>query len=166
MDNGLPISDPSSGYNAQNPYVHREKRFYQSIVYDSSFWYDGIIFTRQGIGSPNEIDLSDHNDATQTGYYLRKRCNDKITLGSDNWDGFTGGQNYYYFRYAEVLLNYAEAKMKRQVLNPSVYDAINKVRIRAALPALPAGSARMRCVSIYAVNAGFNLHLKINAGGI
>lgn len=139
MDNGLPISDPTSGYNAQNPYVRREKRFYQSIVYDSSFWYDGIIFTRQGIGSPNEIDLSDHNDATQTGYYLRKRCNDKITLGSDNWDGFTGGQNYYYFRYAEVLLNYAEAQNEAAGPDPSVYDAINKVRARAALPPLPDG---------------------------
>lgn len=139
MDNGLPISDPASGYNAQNPYVHREKRFYESIVYDGSFWYDGIIYTRQGIGSPNEIDLSDHNDATQTGYYLRKRCNDKITLGSDNWDGASGGQNYYYFRYAEVLLNYAEAQNEAIGPDASVYDAINKVRSRAELPALPAG---------------------------
>ena len=139
MDNGLPISDPASGYNAQNPYVHREKRFYESIVYDGSFWYDGIIYTRQGIGSPNEIDLSDHNDATQTGYYLRKRCNDKITLGSDNWDGASGGQNYYYFRYAEVLLNYAEAQNEAIGPDASVYDAINKVRSRAELPALPVG---------------------------
>jgi starch-binding outer membrane protein, SusD/RagB family len=139
MDNGLPISDPASGYNAQDPYVHREKRFYESIVYDGSFWYDGTIYTRQGIGSANEIDLSDHNDATQTGYYLRKRCNDKITLGSDNWDGASGGQNYYYFRYAEVLLNYAEAQNEAVGPDASVYDAINKVRNRAVLPALPAG---------------------------
>ena len=139
MDNGLPISDPASGYNAQNPYVHREKRFYQSITYDGSFWYNDTIFTRQGIGSANEIDLSDHNDATQTGYYLRKRCNDKITLGSDNWDGASDGQNYYYFRYAEVLLNYAEAQNEAAGPDPTVYDAINKVRGRAALPPLPDG---------------------------
>lgn len=144
MDNGLPITDPASGYDPQKPYVKREKRFYQSIVYDGSYWYNDTIFTRQGIGSPNEIDLSDNNDATQTGYYLRKRCNDKITLGADNWDGGSGGQNYYYFRYAEVLLNYAEAQNEAVGPDASVYDAINKIRARAALPALPAGFGQVQ----------------------
>jgi hypothetical protein len=139
MDNGLPITDPASGYNPQKPYKNREKRFYESIVYDGSFWYNDTIYTRQGIGSPNEIDLSDKDDASQTGYYLRKGCNDKITLGSDNWDGASGGQNYYYFRYAEVLLNYAEAQNEAVGPDASVYDAINKVRARVALPPLSAG---------------------------
>ena len=139
MDNGLPINDPASGYDPQKPYVKREKRFYQSIVYDGSFWYNDTIFTRQGIGSTNEIDLSDKNDATQTGYYLRKRCNDKITLGADNWDGGSGAQNYYYIRYAEVLLNYAEAQNEAVGPDASVYDAINKIRARVALPAITPG---------------------------
>jgi hypothetical protein len=139
MDNGLPITDPASGYNPQKPYKNRELRFYESIVYDGSYWYNDTIYTRQGIGSPNEIDLSDKNDGTQTGYYLRKGCNDKITLGSDNWDGASGGQNFYFFRYAEVLLNYAEAQNEAVGPDASVYDAIDKIRARAALPALSAG---------------------------
>jgi hypothetical protein len=139
MDNGLPITDPTSGYDAQHPYDHREKRFYESIVYDGSFWYDDTIFTRQGIGSPNEIDLSDHNDATQTGYYLRKGLNDKITLGADNWNSGSSGQNYYYFRYAEVLLNYAEAQNEAVGPDGSVYDAMNKIRERVDLPDLTPG---------------------------
>ena len=139
MDNGLPITDPTSGYDAQHPYVHREKRFYESIVYDGSFWYDDTIFTRQGIGSPNEIDLSDHNDATQTGYYLRKGLNDQITLGADNWNSGSSGQNYYYFRYAEVLLNYAEAQNEAVGPDGSVYTAMNTIRERAALPDLTTG---------------------------
>ncbi|MBA4166014.1 MAG: RagB/SusD family nutrient uptake outer membrane protein [Chitinophagaceae bacterium] len=139
MDNGLPITDPASGYDPQTPYVHREKRFYQSIVFDGSFWYNDTIYTRQGVGSPNEIDLSDHNDAGQTGYYLRKRLSDKITLGPDNWDGHSSGQNYYIFRYAEVLLNYAEAQNEAVGPDGTVYDAIDKVRARSSLIALPAG---------------------------
>ncbi len=139
MDNGLPITDPASGYDPQQPYVHREKRFYQSIVYDGSFWYNDTIYTRQGVTSPNEIDLSDHNDASQTGYYLRKRLSDKITLGADNWDGHSSGQNYYIFRYAEVLLNFAEAQNEAAGPDAFVYDAINKVRARSALIGLPAG---------------------------
>lgn len=139
MDNSLPITDPASGYDPQQPYLHREKRFYQSIVYDGSFWYNDTIYTRKGMGSSNEIDLSDHNDAGQTGYYLRKRLSDKITLGADNWDGHSSGQNYYIFRYAEVLLNYAEAQNEAVGPDVSVYDAINKVRARSALSALPGG---------------------------
>ncbi len=139
MDNGLTISDPASGYSAQTPYIHRESRFYQSIVYDGSYFYNDTIYTRQGIGSKNEIDLSDKDDASQTGYYLRKRLNDKITLGSDNWDGGSSGQNYYYFRYAEVLLNYAEAQNEAVGPDQSVYDAINKIRARGKIPALTPG---------------------------
>lgn len=139
MDNGLPITDPASGYNPEKPYVNREKRFYQSIVYDGSYWYNDTIYTRQGIGSPNEIDLSDRNDAGQTGYYLRKRLSDKITLGSDNWDGRSSGQNYYIFRYAEVLLNYAEAQNEVAGPDASVYASINKVRARSMLSGLPSG---------------------------
>lgn len=139
MDNGLSIKDPASGYNPQQPYVNREPRFYESIVYDGSYWYNDTIYTRQGIGSPNEIDLSDHNDATQTGYYQKKGLNDKITLGADNWNNGTSGQNYYYFRYAEVLLNYAEAQNEAVGPDATVYSAINMVRERAKLPDLPQG---------------------------
>ncbi len=139
MDNGLIITDPASSYNPQNPYVHREQRFYESIVYDGSFWYNDTIFTRQGIGSPNEIDLSDHNDAGQTGYYQRKGLNDKITLGADNWNSGSSGQNYYYFRYADVLLNYAEAQNESVGPDATVYNSINQIRARVQLPALPAG---------------------------
>lgn len=139
MDNGKTISDPTSGYNPQKPYVNREPRFYQSIVYDGSYWYNDTIYTRQGIGSPNEIDLSDHNDATQTGYYQRKGLNDKITLGADNWNNGTSGQNYYYFRYADVLLNYAEAQNEAVGPDGSVYNAVNQIRERAQLPDLTPG---------------------------
>lgn len=139
MANGKVITDPTSGYDPKKPYVNREPRFYQSIVYDGSFFYNDIIYTRQGVGSPNEIDLSDKNDATQTGYCLRKKVQENIPLGSDSWDGHSGDQNYYYFRYAEVLLMYAEAQNEAAGPDLSVYTAINKIRTRSSLPDLPAG---------------------------
>lgn len=138
MDNGLPIYDPQSGYNEQDPYANREKRFYESIVYDGSYWYNDIIYTRLGVNSLNELDLSDATDASNTGYNLRKRMNPNIQLGAANWDGATSDQNYYYFRYSEVLLSYAEAQ--NEVVGPdqSVYDAVNQVRERNPLdPYLP-----------------------------
>jgi len=139
MDNGKPITDPTSGFDPKHPYLNREKRFYQTIVYDGSFFYNDTIYTRKAIGSPNEIDLSDHNDATQTGYCLRKNCQENVTLGSDSWDGANTGQNYYYFRYAEVLLNYAEAQNEAVGPDATVYNAINLIRTRSELPALAPG---------------------------
>jgi len=147
MANGKAINEPGSGYDPQNPYANREKRFYQSIVYDATWWYNDTIYTRQGIGSKNQIDLADRDDATNTGYYLRKRLNDKITLGADNWNNpGTSAQNYYYFRYAEVLLNYAEAQNEAAGPDATVYAAIDDIRKRANLPGLTAGlsQAEMR----------------------
>ncbi|MDR1116554.1 MAG: RagB/SusD family nutrient uptake outer membrane protein [Tannerella sp.] len=130
MANGRPVDDPESGYDPQNPYANRERRFYESIVYDGSYWYNDTIYTRLGVGSLNELDLSDAGDATNTGYNLRKRMNPNIQLGAANWDGYTSSQHYYYFRYAEVLLGYAEARNEAAGPDPSVYAAINQVRER------------------------------------
>lgn len=38
MDNGKSITDPTSGYNPLDPYASREPRFYESIMYDGSFY--------------------------------------------------------------------------------------------------------------------------------
>ncbi len=140
MDNGKVISDPTSGYNPQKPYENREQRFYESIVYDGSYFYNDSIFTRKGIGSKNEIDQTDRDDASQTGYYMRKRLDDKtLVLGAANWGGYTSYQNYIIYRYADVLLNYAEAQNEAAGPDATVYMAVDKIRSRSALPDLPAG---------------------------
>ena len=136
MDNGKPITDPSSGYNPNNPYANREPRFYQSIVYDGAFYYKDIIYTRPGVGSLNEIDLSDRDDATQTGYYVRKRMDTTINI-EENYTGVqNSGQNWYYFRYADVLLNYAEAQNEAIGPDVTVYGAMDELRVRAGIPPL------------------------------
>src|SRR5690606_6324358 len=72
MANGLPIDDPASGYDPQNPYVDREQRFYTDIIYDGAEWLGYPIIMKRGVGSKNQTDLSDNNEATNTGYYWRK----------------------------------------------------------------------------------------------
>jgi hypothetical protein len=42
--------------------------------------------------------------------------------------------NIIVIRYAEVLLTYAEAKVKAGQADPSVYAALNKIRARAGMP--------------------------------
>jgi hypothetical protein len=58
---------------------------------------------------------------------------------------FTTGSpatNYYVIRYAEVLLNYAEAENELNGPSSEAYARINEVRRRAKLPELPAGLSK------------------------
>ena len=41
------------------------------------------------------------------------------------------GRNHVYYRYTEVLLNYAEAQNEAMGPDVSVYEAINAVRTRS-----------------------------------
>jgi hypothetical protein len=142
MANGKPITDPTSGYDPQHPYVGREPRFYDWIVYDGApYKMDWMpktdtIYTRIDKVHPslNEIDFGS-NDVGNTGYYSRKKINPLVHPGG----GSGSGANYIYYRYAEVLLGYAEAQNEASGPDATVYTAINQIRSRAGLPALKDG---------------------------
>lgn len=141
MDNGKTIEDPTSGYDPQQPYKNREERFYKTIVYDGSVWQNDTIKTRIGVGSKNEIDLGAKSDVSNTGYYARKTLDESVK-GQDNLSNSNGAQNYIWFRYADVLLNYAEAQNEAQGPDATVYDAVTQVRMRSGLEELPAGLSK------------------------
>ena len=136
MANGLPISDPASGYNPQDPYSNREKRFYESIVYDGSTWLGYQMAIKQGVGSDVATDISGSRGGTKSGYYLRKGLNPKYAIKGPNQQN---SANEILFRYGEILLCYAEAQNEAVGPDESVYDAINKVRNRVDLPSLKDG---------------------------
>lgn len=139
MSNGLPIDHPESGYDPQNPYANRSERFYQSIIYDGSEWLGLEIIMKQGVGSKNATDLGAVNEATNTGYYYRKGLHPEYAVLGHN--GLSSA-NFIIFRYAEVLLSYAEAYNEAFGPDASVYNAINQVRDRVNLPPLQNGMTR------------------------
>ena len=128
MENGLPITDPASGYDPQNPYVNREKRFYQSICYYGSTWLGEYMEIPSNIAEPQ--------GGSATGYYWRKTIDPKYTVFGDNR---LSGADWPFFRYAEVLLGYAEALNEANGPTSEVYNAINQVRERSDLPELEEG---------------------------
>ena len=67
------------------------------------------------------------------GYVWRKY----IDSTQYSWETKTG---YILMRYADILLNYAEAKIELNHIDASVVSAINLVRTRAGQPAIAAGS--------------------------
>jgi hypothetical protein len=139
MNNGKYITDPSSGYDAAKPYVGRDPRFYQSIIYDGCKWAGATINTYVGSGVDG---LNYSTAATKTGYYAAKLLDETATLITS----YKPGSHYWVFmRYAEALLNYAEAQNEAlSTPDQSVYDAINKIRDRAnvKMPAIQTGLSK------------------------
>lgn len=136
MANGLPISDPASGYNPQDPYSNREKRFYESIVYDGSTWLGYEMVIKQGVGSDIATDISGSRGGPKGGYFLRKGLNQKYAVKGPNQQN---SANEIIFRYGEILLCYAEAQNEAVGPDESVYNAVNDVRDRVDLPPLTDG---------------------------
>jgi hypothetical protein len=136
MSNGLPIEDGASGYNPQDPYVNRDPRFYATILYNGASYRGRAIETFLPGGKDSPAGNEPWN-TSPTGYYMRKFLNE--STGLDDWNNM-GVSPWRYIRYAEILLNYAEAQ-NEAVASPdaSVYDAVNQVRDRAGMPDLPAG---------------------------
>jgi len=129
MSNGLPISHPSSGYDPLQPYLNREQRFYESVVYDSSYWRDAL-FTIEGIGEDEALRVS--GNRYSTGYFRRKGIDpalDPTTYSIDN-------AATMYFRYTEVLLMYVEAKIKAGAVDATAEGHLDDVRQRGGIPSV------------------------------
>lgn len=123
----LPENDPA--YDPQNPYVNRDPRFYATILYDGAPFQGREVetFLPGGLDS-NEGPVSAWN-ATQTGYYQLKFANERIVNPSGNNMSQTPWTHY---RYAEILLNYAEASYFLGD-EATAREYINKVRSRASV---------------------------------
>ncbi len=145
MDNGKPITDPTSGYNDQAPYLHRDPRFYMTILYNDASYRSNKVQTFLPGGKDSKDGPSNWN-TSKTGYYLKKFMNDNLPIDNP-WD-IAGTQPWIYFRYAEILLNYAEAQNEASGPDQTVYNAINAIRSRPGvnMPAIPSGltQAQMR----------------------
>ncbi len=134
MLNGKSISDPGSGYDENNPYVNRDPRLSATVVYDGYKWVmpDGsikIIHIKPG-SDPDPSAPDEYNPASQssspTGYYWRKYF-DPSALAN-----FVSGNNLHVIRYAEILLDYAEAKNSLGQMDETVWDnTIKLLRQRA-----------------------------------
>lgn len=123
-----------------DPYANRDPRLAASVVTNGSTWNGRVI--AQGAGETDDMARA---NASKTGYYLKKFLTDGLNLTQ----GQTAQHNWIAYRYAEVLLNYAEAV--NEAWGPttvpagfpmSAAEALQQVRDRASvsLPAVAAGT--------------------------
>lgn len=114
--------------HAANPYMNREPRFYASILYNGATWKGRTIETFVGGKDGFEHYAAQQSaGGTTTGYYIRKMIDEEAPM-----DGIST-QSWYEVRYAEVLLNHAEA-LNELGRSQEALISLNKVRSRAQLP--------------------------------
>ncbi|HEY9559468.1 MAG TPA: RagB/SusD family nutrient uptake outer membrane protein [Anseongella sp.] len=141
MANGLPISDPASGYDASDPWTGRDPRFYKDIAVDGD-----EIFASSGPDQYAQLytggrHRSQINPPSVTGYYAKRYS----PLGADFSVSRAGGLQAYvpYLRLADIYLMYSEAVLFSPGGSPqstasnysmTAEEALNVVRNRAQLP--------------------------------
>ncbi|MFT3826380.1 MAG: RagB/SusD family nutrient uptake outer membrane protein [Chitinophagaceae bacterium] len=149
---GLPITE-SALYDASKPFENRDPRLdmycarpharYVGYQFEPATSFSTVKNYWPVInGTATTASSVSNADATNayrsfSGYLWRK----PIDLADFNTTSVSGVSdlNVGIFRFAELLLIYAEAKIEAGDIDNSVYDAINRVRNRALMPNLPTG---------------------------
>lgn len=116
-------------YDPTNPFVDRDPRLRASIV------YPGQVFAKKvyrSIESDSDDYYQNADNASRTGYNFKKYTTFMdLNPSSTYWNM---GNDVFLFRYAEVLLTIAEAKVELDEIDNELYNALNAVRERAGMP--------------------------------
>ena len=142
---GKLIDDPTNTmYDAQDPYSNRDARFYQSIIYNGSTWETYLMSMVTNTVDPSKNGSCKPQLGKARCGYGPKKFIEELDPSTNLYGGYAQSNNWPYIRYAEVLLNYAEAKNEELAApDPSVYLAINEVRSRSGQPDLPSGLSKI-----------------------
>ena len=141
MRNGLPITDPKSGYDENNPYANRDPRLANTVIYHGMTYKKTVISTGHNI--PNDANETDDNinsteKSTRTGYYMSKLLREDVSANPSS--SLTQYHIYPRIRYTEMYLAYAEAANDAwgpdgdpTGIGYTAYDVIKAIRERAGL---------------------------------
>ena len=153
MSNGLPITDPASGFDPSHPFKDRDPRFYHDIIFDGMRYSittiedDDANRIQQYADFQSGSPMRDAELGSRTGYFCQKLS----PIQSNMYDGmynWAGSLECYlpYMRLAEVYLMYAEAVVaankgngKASTYNGTAEDAINILRDRVGAGHVDAG---------------------------
>jgi len=119
MTNGYPITHPLSGYDPQNPFAGRDRRFTLQINYNGGRFCESNSHRRMEMWA-SASDGTIGRDAngydyrnTWTGYYIRKGLSNaqNVLYNPDNPNAGTtnSGKRYGLLRRCEIWMNLAEA---------------------------------------------------------
>lgn len=137
MSNGLTKEEAGSGYDATHPFANRDPRMAMTVLYPGMDWegINGMTILNtldatlsDGSSNPNKPDGADN--ASKTCLTWAKY----LTPMAQYKDVWSNGSQAILFRYAEVLLSYAEAENELNGPSAEVYSIVNQVRNRVGMP--------------------------------
>ena len=128
--------DESPLYDPEHPFENRDPRLDLTIILPGDV-VNGNTIDVTADGSADGLGKS---NASYSGYYYKKYVPTEI---SGSYDA-NCTNDIILFRYAEVLLIYAEGKIEANDIDQSVYDAINEVRGRedVQMPEITSGKSQ------------------------
>lgn len=139
MSNGLTIDESGSGYDPVHPFKGRDPRMAMSILYPGADYIKadgstGIFNTLDKTidGASNANYMTSADNASKTGLTWNKYLN-PITQYSNIW---ASNACPIVFRYAEVLMTWAEAENELNGPSAAVYEKLNEIRTRVGMPAV------------------------------
>lgn len=135
-------------------FKNKDPRLSATVMLPFESWQNGIVEVRSGIidgdeliTAPNITDtygsgnskinivgkdgISDTNNFTKTGFYIKKFMTPNERVNEDRSD-----TNWMVFRYGEILLNYAEASTELNINEETSRACINLIRDRAGVKGL------------------------------
>ncbi|THU39738.1 RagB/SusD family nutrient uptake outer membrane protein [Niastella caeni] len=133
MNNGLPISHTSSGYDAVLFWRNRDPRFEMSIAYNGGAWpLSGKALRKQW----NYTGVVDETANTIiTGFYCKRITNPTLQASQAQYNSNTGGgsgMDWIEMRFAEVVMNLAECANETGRLTEAK-DMVRLIRKRAGI---------------------------------
>lgn len=137
MKSGLTITESGSGYDPAHPFKNRDPRLALTVIYPGADYIkaDGTkaVFNtldKTVDGSANANFMTAADNASKTGLTWNKYLG-PITQYADIWKS---NACPIVFRYAEVLLTWAEAENELNGPSEDVYAKIDEVRTRVGMP--------------------------------
>lgn len=162
MRDGKNPGDPTStfAYTDQKFYKDRDPRFEATIAYNGGIWSSlGIanyklwtyLYYTNAAGTATKS--TEPSGATNTGFYLKKATSPTALLNDLSFSG----TDWMEIRYAEVLLNQAEAaaELGKLGVGDESYANLIKIRTRAGIAPGTGG--------LYGLTAGMNREQMVNA---
>ena len=123
-----------------NQWVNREPRFYMNVAFQGAY----AIYNDQADKYKWQLNFSGKDgkggswDYPRSGYVRTKGVSSAYNAKTNS----TVQIPWVMFRYAEVLLNYAEALNEYNPGNADILTYLNQVRARAGLPGIAAGKSQ------------------------
>ena len=132
MSNGMAIDEAGSGYDATHPFHARDPRMAMTILFPGADWNKKVYNTldEDWDGGKNPNYPSNAANSSKTALTWRKYL-DPMNQYADVWDTECCP---IVFRYADVLLTWAEAENELNGPSADVYSKINMVRKRVGMP--------------------------------